>query len=49
MGDKCCLACGTDLPEPLYWAGSLRCQDCRDAEAPLDPELCADLETLEAA
>jgi hypothetical protein len=47
--DKSCLACGAELPEPLFWAGSLRCQDCRDADAPLDPELCVELEEREAA
>jgi hypothetical protein len=49
MADACCLACGTTLSEALCRAGSLRCQDCRDAEAPLDPELCGDVEELEAA
>jgi hypothetical protein len=37
-----CLACGEELPEALARAGSLRCQDCRDAELPLDPELCTE-------
>jgi hypothetical protein len=31
-----CLACGDDLPPPLARAGSLRCHDCRSAEAPLE-------------
>jgi hypothetical protein len=42
MENTCCLACGEQLPEALAQAGSLRCQDCRDANAPLDPDLCAD-------
>jgi len=48
---RCCLACGDDLPEPLLFAGSLRCQDCRDSDEPLDPELCMGMrvEDLEAA
>ena len=37
-----CLACGEALPEALALGGSLRCQDCRDADVPLDPELCGD-------
>jgi hypothetical protein len=44
-----CLACGDELPEPLLLAGSLRCQDCRDADVPLDPDLCARAEQDEAA
>jgi hypothetical protein len=49
MADTCCLACGTSLSEALYRAGSLRCQDCRDVEAPLDPELCGEVAELDAA
>jgi hypothetical protein len=49
MEERSCLACGAELAEPLYWGGSLRCQDCRDEDAPLDPELCAELEEREAA
>jgi hypothetical protein len=30
-----CLACGSDLPEPLRRAASLRCHDCREHDAPL--------------
>jgi hypothetical protein len=41
MNTAICLACGQELSEPLAAAGSLRCQDCRDADAPLDPALCA--------
>jgi len=48
MESSRCLACGADLPELLAHAGSLRCQDCRDAETPLDPELCED-DRLETA
>jgi hypothetical protein len=33
----------------LLVAGSLRCQDCRDADEPLDPDLCLRVEELEAA
>ena len=36
-----CLACGKRLDNPLSLAGSLRCQDCRTVQAPLDPELVA--------
>jgi len=46
---RSCLACGAELPEALQLAGSLRCQDCRDAQEPLDPMLCARAEELEAA
>ncbi|MBV8080548.1 MAG: hypothetical protein JO186_09280 [Actinobacteria bacterium] len=51
MNARCgsCLACGRALPEALLLAGSLRCQDCRDADKPLDPELCARVEDREAA
>jgi hypothetical protein len=50
MDARCrsCLACGEELSEPLLVAGSLRCQDCRDADEPLDPDLCAGGEELEA-
>jgi hypothetical protein len=34
-----CLACGDPLPPALDRPGSLRCHDCRDAGAPLRPEL----------
>ena len=34
-----CLACGKRLETPLSGVGSLRCLDCRDRNAPLDPEL----------
>ena len=34
-----CLACGKPLQAPLSSAGSLRCLDCRDANAPLDAAL----------
>jgi hypothetical protein len=34
-----CYACGEPLDRPLVNAGSLRCLDCRAANAPLDPEL----------
>ncbi len=44
-----CLACGEQLPEALLLGGSLRCQDCRDANEPLDPELCLLVEDREAA
>ena len=34
-----CFACGEPLDRPLVNAGSLRCLDCREANAPLDPRL----------
>ena len=34
-----CLACGKRLETQLSGVGSLRCLDCRDRNAPLDPEL----------
>jgi hypothetical protein len=34
-----CLACGETLSAALERAGSLRCHDCRDFDAPLLPEL----------
>jgi hypothetical protein len=34
-----CLACGSDLSEPLRRSASLRCHDCRDSGAPLCREL----------
>jgi hypothetical protein len=40
-----CLACGGELPEFLAKACSLRCNDCRDAHAELDPALCDEQET----
>ena len=51
MNARCrsCLACGEELPEPLVLAGSLRCQSCRDADEPLDPELCVPADEREAA
>jgi hypothetical protein len=36
-----CLACGKPLEVPLSVAGSLRCLDCREANAVLDAELVA--------
>jgi hypothetical protein len=36
-----CLACGQPLEAPLSIVGSLRCLDCRDVQAPLNPELVA--------
>ena len=44
-----CLACGEELPDVLARGGSLRCQDCRDSRAPLDPGLCEPEEESEAA
>jgi hypothetical protein len=37
-GDFICLACGDELPESLRAAGSLRCHDCRELNAPLQLE-----------
>jgi hypothetical protein len=34
-----CFACGGVLPPLLFFTGSVRCQDCRDAKAPLRVEL----------
>jgi hypothetical protein len=34
-----CLACGCDLDEPLAAVGSLRCLDCRAANAALNQRL----------
>ena len=34
-----CLACGRRMAPSLVLAASLRCHDCRDAHAPLRPEL----------
>jgi hypothetical protein len=34
-----CFACGAELVPSLEHAGSLRCQDCRDAGAPLSCQL----------
>jgi hypothetical protein len=36
-----CLACGKQLEAALSMAGSLRCLDCRAAEAPLNPQIVA--------
>jgi hypothetical protein len=49
MDAQRCLACGEELTEPLLLAGSLRCQDCRDAGEPLDREHCAGIDEREAA
>ena len=49
MNTRICLACGEELPDPLARAGSLRCQDCRDRDAPLDPGICLPADQLEAA
>ena len=35
--DLRCLACGGPLESPLVRAGSLRCLDCRAANAAIDP------------
>lgn len=32
-----CLACGVKMESALSRLGSLRCHDCRDTSAPLDP------------
>jgi len=34
-----CLACGDALSPALARSASLRCHDCRDAAAPIRPEL----------
>jgi hypothetical protein len=34
-----CFSCGDDLSESLQRSASLRCHDCRDTGAPLNPEL----------
>jgi len=34
-----CLACGKRLAAAFVHCASLRCADCRDANAPLRPEL----------
>lgn len=34
-----CLACGAGMAPSLVLAASLRCHDCRDADAPLRAEL----------
>ncbi len=36
-----CFACGVLLKFPLRDLGSLRCQDCREQNSPLDPRLLA--------
>jgi hypothetical protein len=37
-GGFICLACGSELPEPLRLTASLRCHDCRELNAPLRVE-----------
>jgi hypothetical protein len=37
-----CLACGRPLESPLTATGSLRCLDCRDEKASLDPRRVRD-------
>jgi hypothetical protein len=44
-----CLACGRDLDEPLAVVGSLRCLDCRAANAPLKQRFVAAAERLPLA
>jgi hypothetical protein len=39
-----CLACGELLPDALVRCASLRCADCRDERAPIDPRLLARLQ-----
>ena len=34
-----CLACGDVLSRDLESVGAMRCQDCRDTDAPLRPDL----------
>jgi hypothetical protein len=34
-----CLACGATIENGLTFVASLRCVDCRDQTAPLDPAL----------
>jgi len=34
-----CLACGEELPPSLESAGSVRCLDCRESDAPVSAEL----------
>ena len=41
-----CLACGRGLDEPLAAVGSLRCLDCRAANAPLNQRLVAAVDRL---
>jgi hypothetical protein len=41
-----CLACGGALPPALDRSASLRCHDCRDADAPLRPELVVTAQQL---
>jgi hypothetical protein len=41
-----CLACGRGLDEPLAIVGSLRCLDCRAANAALNEHLVAAAERL---
>jgi hypothetical protein len=40
-----CLACGDELPLALHRTGSVRCQDCRDAAAPLSLDLARSMAT----
>ena len=44
-----CLACGAKLEESLRFTASLRCAECRDEEAPLDPRLVAAWQSLRAS
>ncbi len=44
-----CLACGCRLERPLAVVGSLRCQDCRAANAVLNQRLVADAEGSQRA
>ena len=41
FGRIICLACGSELPEALRWAASLRCQTCRELNAPLRTDLAS--------
>jgi len=42
-----CFSCGAELVPSLEEAGSLRCQDCRDAVAPLRPHLVPEPEEFD--
>lgn len=47
-----CLSCGGEVAPLLSRTGSVRCHDCRDADAPVLPELVepeTPAESLEAA
>jgi hypothetical protein len=46
LGALRCLACGRGLDEPLAVVGSLRCLDCRAANAALNPRFVAAAERL---